>query len=167
MSSTQLFWQRERPLADFSETGSSRTDLIFITTQKGVRHAVDDIFDDVRNDELNLVMISGGNENGLVSLFSLEKNGMELKEDHADLASALESAQREIGDRTGSVVIIDTSSIPVNDESRAKINSLMDSAGIHIMLIVLVEGIEAMQHYLSHDPYIVIDIEEKTGALSL
>lgn len=167
MSTTQLFWQRERPLADFSDGGSNRGDLIFVTTQKGVRYAVDDIFDDVRNDDLNLVMISGEEGDGTVKLFSLEKNGMELKEDHDGLVSALASASQEVSDRIGSVVIVDTSSIAVCDEARSGINDLMGTTDVHVVLIVMVEGIEAMQHYLSHDPYIVIDIEEKTGAFSL
>jgi hypothetical protein len=167
MSTTQLFWQRERPLADFSDGGSNRGNLIFVTTEKGVRYAVDDIFDDVRNDELNLVMISGEDETSAVKLYSLEKNGMELKEDHDGLLSALDSASREVSDRVGSVVIVDTSSIAVNDEAKGAINHLMGTDDVHVVLIVAVEGIEAMQHYLSHDPYIVIDIEEKTGAFSL
>jgi hypothetical protein len=167
MSTTQLFWQRERPLADFSEGGSNRGNLIFVTTQKGVRYAVDDIFDDVRNDELNLVMISGEDGGSTVKLYSLEKNGMELKEDHEGLVSALGSASREVSSRIGSVVIVDASNITVSDEARSNINLLMGTNDVHVVLIVMVEDIEAMQHYLSHDPYIVIDIEEKSGAFSL
>jgi hypothetical protein len=167
MSTTQLFWQRERPLADFSDGVSNRGNLIFVTTQKGVRYAVDDIFDDVRNDELNLVMISGEDGSGAVKLYSLEKNGMELKEDHDGLVSALDSASREVSDRIGSVVIVDASNIAVNDEAREDINRLMGTTDVHVVLIVMVEDIESMQYYLSHDPYIVIDIEEKSGAFSL
>lgn len=166
MSSTKLYWNKERPLADFSD-GGSRSDLIFITTQKGVHHVIDDIFDDVRNDVLNLVMVSSKSAGASVDLYSLEKNGMELKEDHRDLSAALDSAQREVGGKVGPVVIIDTASVPVSSKEREQINSLMDSPDVHVMLIVLAEGIEAMQHYLAHDPYIVIDMEEKTGVLAL
>jgi len=167
MSTTKLFWQRERPLADFSDDINSRSNLIFVTTQKGIQHAVDDIFDDVRNDVLNLVMISGDEASGLVKLFSLEKSGIELKEDHADTASALASARREIAGKSGSVIIIDNSSLTVDQESRSFITSLMGSPEANVVLIVAVEGIEAMQHYLSHDPLIVIDVEEKSGLISL
>lgn len=167
MSTTQLFWQRERPLADFSDNAGNRGNLIFVTTQRGVQHAVDDIFDDFRNDVLNLVMISGDENSDLVHLYSLEKNGIELKEDHAALGLALASATREVAGRSGSVVIVDSVSLVIDSESRSAISDLMAAAENHVVLIVAVEGIEAMQHYLSHDPYIVIDVEEKTGAVSI
>ena len=165
MSTTKLYWQRERPLADFS--GGNRDNLIFVTSSRGVAHAIDDIFDDTRNDALNLLVVSGKRDEGVIHLSSLEKNGMELKEDHRYLGPALASARREISDRTGSVVIIDTSSLSIDYMSRSTILEMMKDDENHVVIIVTVEGIETMQHYLSLDPLIVIDLDKSVSSISL
>lgn len=165
MSTTKLYWQRERPLADFSD--GNRGNLIFVTSSKGVEHVVDDIFDDCRNDELNLLVINGDKASGEVRMSSLEKSGIEHKESHRYLGVALASTLNEIKDRTGSVVIIDTSSLSVDYLSRSTILNMMKDEANHVVLIVTVEGIETMQHYLFLDPKIVIDLDKTVESISL
>jgi hypothetical protein len=164
MSTTNLYWKREKPLADFSD---GKGNLIFVTSSKGVEHVIDDIFDDQRNDELNLLVIKGDETSGEISMSSLEKSGIEHKESHRYLGVALASVLNETKDKTGSVVIIDTSSISVDYLSRSAILNMMKDGLNRVMLIVTVEGIETMQHYLSLDPRIVIDLDNSVQKISL
>ena len=163
MSSVELFWQRERPLADF-RTGN-KSNLILVTTERGIRHVIDDIFDDVRNDVLQLLTV-GRTEAGTVHLSSLEKNGLEVKEDHGFLVNALSSAHREISAHAGSVIIINTVGLVIDSISRSAITAFMNAKDVHVVLLATIEGIESLQDYLSLDANVTIDVQDKVETLA-
>lgn len=167
MSTTKLYWQREAPLADFSD--GNKGNLIFVSTSNGVKNALDDIYDDIRNDDLNIITISSGND-GFIDLSILEtstdKSGDENVEKHRFLVSALSSAQRTASHNPGSVIIVNTSSLAIDKMSSGGVSALMKAKDIHVVLVATVEGIVAMQDFLALDTHISIDVENTVHSLS-
>lgn len=170
MSNTQLFWQRNTPLADFAD--STHNGLILVTN-KNSQHVIDDILDDVRNDVIPVIAVLSGEDNGQLHVTSLETNAIDgktleapAKEQHLNLTGALVSVLRKVSGSPGSVVVIDSTSVVIDQISRSTVFDLMQQPDIHVVLLVAVEGIEAMHYYLPLDPHIVIDVTDNAESVS-